>query len=136
MRKRNWTPESCAQYNKIMEPYRGKTIGYRELMELLKPVGNPSLIIKRFAGFTPSPLLVKKDKGMYFVPTYPIHHDKIRTAWKYKEKQQTAVVDVKTAIATLKLDGGYKIFQQDFDLDSALANPEKPVSAFIKWNEL
>lgn len=135
MRKRNWTPESCTQYNKIMEPYRGKTVEYKKLMEILKPVGNPSLIIKRFSEFTPSPLLIKKNKGMYLVPNYPILHEKIKNAWKYKENKQNQVVDVKSAISLLKLEG-YKVLQQDFDLDAALAHPNKPVSDFIKWNEL
>ena len=133
-RKRSWSKENCAAVNKALEQYRGKKLTFKQLVKVLEPVGNSVRIIQRFTS-CPTPIILKEKKGVYVIPKEPIYFERMKAAWEHKPEVKPQVVDVKSAIALLKLEG-YKVLQQDFDLDAALENPEKPVSAFIKWNEI
>lgn len=135
-RRKNFSTEDCSAINNALQPYRGQLLTYKQLKSVLTPaVNNTQEVINRFSRFS-SPIFRKESKGMYRIPTEPIYSAKMQNAWAYKpEDQKRTQTEIEKAIQLLK-SNGFKILQQDFDLDEALKNPKASVSSFIKWNEL
>ena len=135
-RRKSFSNEDCSAINNALQSYRGKLLTYKQLKTILTPViNNTQEVINRFSRFS-SPIFRKESKGMYRIPNEPIYSAKMQNAWAYKpEDQKKTQTEVEKAIQLLK-SNGFKVLQQDFDLDEALKNPKASVGSFIKWNEL
>ena len=127
--------EDAEFINKIRQEYQGKVITKAKLLELLSPLKNPTVIVRKFANFS-SPILIKVGKGRYKFQDNPIYFQKMQRAWDYKSEDQKRVINPIEQAITLLKSNGFKVFQQDFDLDKALANPDAPVNQFIEWTEM
>ena len=130
--------EDAEFINRVRLQYEKAVLTKNQLRELLKPMGNVELIIRRFTSFS-SPIIMRVGKGKYKFQDQPIYFEKMQRAWESRkaedQKKGIELSPIQKAISLLK-ENGFKILQQDFDLDKALSNPDAPVSQFIEWTEM
>lgn len=136
MKLRKITKDEAKLFNEICQKNSSRNLSWTEMTELFKEFKSVNEFLQKLITFPTSPIIVKIKRGCYRLPEKPVYIEKLQRAWDYvPPKKEEKKSEIEKAVELLK-QNGFRVLQKDFDLEKALASPERPVEEFILWQEL